>query len=629
MLAKLGLHGLCQTLAREGQKHQINVNTIAPLAGSRITEGVMPPALLDALKPEYVSPFVAYLCHQNCTETGSIFELGAGFCAKLRWERAEGALLRVDHPTFNPSAISAVITKACNFDKVTHPSSMNDVDWMGLVNESKKLGPNATKGQLNFKGITVLVTGSGGGLGRAYALMFGALGANVVVNDLNQNAANKVVDTITQKGGIAVANYDNILNADAMISKIIEKFGRIDVVVNNAGILKDRSFAKMKPEDWDNVLTVHLKGTYLVTKAVWPHMLNQKYGRIINTSSAVGLYGNFGQANYSAAKAAIIALSASISLEGKRHNILVNTIAPNAGTQMTATILPKEIVEVLKPDYVAPLVGFLAHESNTITGSVFEVGSGWFAKVRWQRSEGVSLQTTELKVSDVEEAWSKICDFDGANQYPKTPEESFKTIVKSLSSPKTSSSQKPTVFSYTFRDVIIYHLGIGFDQKSLEYVYEGGPLSIFPTFYVLPGFHDMMQIDMSKYLKGFDPTMLLHGEQYLEVADFTNPNGGSLISTSEVIENVDKGKGTVMTVRTITKDAQSSKIVAINHGTTFNRKAKPVKQISRHSTADSAADRLFDLSVFQNPPDFEKSERIPSNNAVLYRLSGDLNPLHM
>ena len=126
----------------------------------------------------------------------------------------------------------------------------------------RNLGQMPRKGQLSFEGVTVLVTGSGGGLGRAYALMFGALGANVVVNDLSQNAANKVVDTITQKGGIAVANYDNVLNADAMISKIIEKFGRIDVVVNNAGILRDRSFAKMKPEDWDNVLAVHLKGTY-------------------------------------------------------------------------------------------------------------------------------------------------------------------------------------------------------------------------------------------------------------------------------------------------------------------------------------------------------------------------------
>ena len=184
--AKLGLHGFCQTLAREGKKHNIHVNTIAPLAGSRITEGVLPPALLEALKPEHVSPFVAFLCHQECTETGSIFELGAGFCAKLRWERAEGALLRVDHPSFNPSAIGATIDKACSFEKAMHPSSMNEVDWMGLVKESKKRGANPVKGQLEFRGRTVLITGSGGGLGRAYALMFGALGANVVVNDLNE-----------------------------------------------------------------------------------------------------------------------------------------------------------------------------------------------------------------------------------------------------------------------------------------------------------------------------------------------------------------------------------------------------------------------------------------------------------
>ena len=317
-----------------------------------------------------------------------------------------------------------------------------------------------------------------------------------------------------------------------MISKVLDRFGRIDVVVNNAGILRDRSFAKMKHEDWDGVLAVHLKGTYSVTKAAWPHMLKQKYGRIINTSSAVGLYGNFGQANYSAAKAAIMAFSASVSLEGKRYNILVNTIAPNAGTQMTATILPKEIVDVLKPDYVAPLVGYLAHETNTITGSVFEVGSGWYAKVRWQRSEGASLPTTGLRVRDVEEAWPRICDFGGANQYPKTPQESFETIIKSLSDPKREISARPVSFYYTFRDVIIYHLGIGFNQDDTKYVYEGGPLTIFPTFYVLPGFHAMMQVDMNKLLSGFDPTMLLHGEQYLEVVELTDPASGSLISTS-------------------------------------------------------------------------------------------------
>ena len=314
---------------------------------------------------------------------------------------------------------------------------MNDVDWMGLVNESKKLGPNAVKDQLSFKGVTVLVTGSGGGLGRAYALMFGALGANVVVNDLNENAANKVVDAITQKGGIAIANYDNVLHADTMISKIIEEFGRIDVVVNNAGILRDRSFAKMKSEDWDSVLTVHLKGTYLVTKAAWPHMLNQKYGRIINTSSAVGLYGNFGQANYSAAKAAIIAFSASICTRGKETQY----IGQHNSTKRRNSNDCNHITQGNRGSVKARLRGSIRWISWHTRQTQSRVPCLKWVLDGLPRFVGKEVREClcrrpELKVKDVEEAWPTICDFSRANQYPKTPEESFKTIIKSLNSSK-------------------------------------------------------------------------------------------------------------------------------------------------------------------------------------------------
>lgn len=180
----------------------------------------------------------------------------------------------------------------------------------------------------------------------------------------------------------------------------------------------------------DLVHRVHLRGTYKVLKAAWPHMVKQKYGRIINTTSAVGLYGNFGQANYSAAKAGTVALSNTLALEGARSNIIVNTIAPNAGTRMTATVMPPEMVEALKPDYVAPLVAYLGHESNQETGGVFEVGSGWMAKVRWQRTGGVGFPVNKpLLPEHIAAKWAEITNFeDGRATYPTSTQESFAAV---------------------------------------------------------------------------------------------------------------------------------------------------------------------------------------------------------
>lgn len=176
---------------------------------------------------------------------------------------------------------------------------------MGLLEKAKALPGNPDAGPLRFNGRVVIVTGAGGGLGRAYALLFGRLGANVVVNDLGgpsngqPAAADKVVAEIKAAGGNAVANYNSVEDGDKIVEMALQTFGKVDVLVNNAGILRDKSFTKMTDQDWDLVQRVHLRGTYKTSKAVWPVFLKQKYGRIINTSSAVGLQGNFGQANYS------------------------------------------------------------------------------------------------------------------------------------------------------------------------------------------------------------------------------------------------------------------------------------------------------------------------------------------
>lgn len=193
-------------------------------------------------------------------------------------------------------------------------------------------------------------------------------------------AADLVVEEIKKAGGEAVANYDSVTDGDKIVQTAISAFGRIDVLVNNAGILRDVSFAKMKDQDWDLIYDVHLKGSYKTSKAAWEHMKNQKYGRILMVTSAAGLYGNFGQTNYSAMKLALVGFANSLSIEGAKLGIKVNTIAPLAGSRMTETIMPPDFVKALKPEFVTPLVAYLTHEATEQTGGVFEVGAGWISK---------------------------------------------------------------------------------------------------------------------------------------------------------------------------------------------------------------------------------------------------------
>ena len=244
--------------------------------------------------------------------------------------------------------------------------------------------------ELRFDGKVAIVTGAGNGLGRAYALLLGSRGASVVVNDLGKsvkgeadgsgNPADMVVAEIKKAGGKAVANYDSVEFGDKIVKTAVDAFGTVDIVINNAGILRDISFQKMSELDWDLIMKVHLKGAYSVTRAAWNIMREKKYGRIINTGSSAGIYGSFGQVNYAAAKLGLWGFTQSLAKEGEKRNIRRNCIAHLAGTRMTATVMPAEVVEALSPDYVAPFVAFLAHDSCSENGGLFEVGAGYIAK---------------------------------------------------------------------------------------------------------------------------------------------------------------------------------------------------------------------------------------------------------
>lgn len=275
--------------------------------------------------------------------------------------------------------------------------------------------------RLDFEGRVAVVTGAGGGLGRSHALAFAARGAKVVVNDLggspsgqgaSASAAQKVVDEIKAAGGEAVANTDSVEQGERIIETAMDTYGRVDVLVNNAGILRDSSFQKMSVEDWELIIRVHLNGSFRTTHAAWPHMRAQGYGRVIMTASGAGIYGNFGQANYSAAKLGLYGFARTLAVEGGSKNINVNTIAPLAASRLTETVMPKALLDALKPELVTPLVLWLCHDSCEASGKLVEVGGGWYAGVDWERSKGIALGCTgEVSAEQIAEQWDRIVDF--------------------------------------------------------------------------------------------------------------------------------------------------------------------------------------------------------------------------
>ena len=273
----------------------------------------------------------------------------------------------------------------------------------------------------------IVVTGAGGGLGREYALTLAKEGASVVVNDLGgardgtgagSAMADQVVAEIKDAGGRAVANYDSVAEsegAENIVKTALDEFGAIHGVVSNAGILRDGTFHKMPFENWDSVLKVHLYGGYNVIRAAWPHFREQSYGRVVVATSTSGLFGNFGQANYSAAKLGLVGLINTLAQEGAKYNIKANALAPIAATRMTQDILPPEVFEKLTPEYVAPVVAYLCTEEVPDTGSIFIVGGGKVQRAALFQNDGVTFSDVP-SVDDVAAKWNEIDDLSAAEQ---------------------------------------------------------------------------------------------------------------------------------------------------------------------------------------------------------------------
>ena len=293
------------------------------------------------------------------------------------------------------------------------------------------------KVQLRFDDRVAVVTGAGAGLGRVYALELAKRGAKVVVNDLggprdgsgegSTRAADQVVEEIKALGGQAVANYDSVSTPEggqAIIQTAVDAFGRVDILINNAGILRDKTLAKMEPESWRAVLDVHLNGAYHVTRPAFLKMRENGYGRIIMTTSAAGLFGNFGQSNYSAAKLGLVGFMNTLKLEGEKHNIRVNTVAPIAATRLTEDVLPPDLFEKLKPEFVTPLVLYLCTEGCKETGLVFNAGIGYFSRAAVVSGPGITIGDgkTIPTMEEIHQHWEAINNLEGAKEFTNVTE---------------------------------------------------------------------------------------------------------------------------------------------------------------------------------------------------------------
>ena len=277
---------------------------------------------------------------------------------------------------------------------------------------------------IRFDGRVAIVTGAGGGLGRQHALALAARGASVVVNDLGgtldgsgatPKAAQAVADEIVAAGGKAIANGASVTDfaaVQAMVAAAVKEWGRVDILVNNAGILRDKSFAKMEVDDFRLVLDVHLMGAVHCTKAVWELMRERNYGRIVMTTSSSGLYGNFGQANYGAAKMALVGLMQTLSIEGAKHDIRVNCLAPTAATRMTENLMPEAVLKLLGPEAVTPgLLALVAEDAPT--RAILCAGAGAFERAHVTLTHGVHIGAGADAPERIAAAMGGISDREG------------------------------------------------------------------------------------------------------------------------------------------------------------------------------------------------------------------------
>ena len=280
---------------------------------------------------------------------------------------------------------------------------------------------------ITFKNRVAIVTGAGEGIGRQYALDLAKRGAKVVVNDIGRGkdqsrTADKVVDEIKRAGGKAVASFESVATMKGgknIVAAAMDNFGRVDILINNAGVLRDKTFMKMTEEQWDDVIAVHLKGAFCVTQPAVKIMKENRYGRIVFTASSSGMYGNFGQSNYGAAKMGVIGIMNTLKLETARYNIKINTVAPNASTGMTQGVFTDEVAKRIRPEFNTPIVTWLCSEENQESGMIFTMSAGWFARSAMVSGKGSCIGDTKrlIRAEEIRDQFDQIKSLDNALPY--------------------------------------------------------------------------------------------------------------------------------------------------------------------------------------------------------------------
>ncbi|XP_022112490.2 peroxisomal multifunctional enzyme type 2 [Pieris rapae] len=497
--------------------------------------------------------------------------------------------------------------------------------------------------QLRFDGRVAVVTGAGGGLGKAYALLLGSRGAKVVVNDLGSardgigksNFADEVVREIKAKGGEAVADYNSVVEGEKIIKTALDNYGRIDILINNAGILRDRSFQKMSEQDWDLVHAVHLKGAYKTTQAAWDAFKKQKFGRVVMTSSNAGLMGNFGQSNYSAAKMGLVGLASTLAIEGAKYNIKVNTIVPTAASRLTEDILPPDMFQAMKPELIAPVVAYMVHESFEDNGVIIDSTLGFAHKAHLVRSQGVPLRKNPadpVTIESVREKWAEVVNMNGARRIDKIAEVTLDLVqnLQDFEDRSKMDSVHPSywsTYSYNSKDLVCYALGVGasvVNPSDLKFLYESHEqFTALPTFFILPGMCMESPVVGNAMPKGkyADFTNILHGEQYVEFfGDFPGTEG-NFTTRNYVVDVLDKGSSAIALVNSeVYQDKElvirtQQHIFVVGQGG-FNGPRSSDKAVGV-------------LPPPKRSPDAVVEQRTAEDQAALYRLSGDLNPLHI
>ncbi|CAH2042285.1 unnamed protein product, partial [Iphiclides podalirius] len=497
--------------------------------------------------------------------------------------------------------------------------------------------------QLRFDNRVAVVTGAGGGLGKAYALLLASRGAKVVVNDLGggrdgsgkSTFADAVVQEIKNKGGVAVADYNSVVEGEKIIKTAIANFGRVDILINNAGILRDKSFSKMTEQDWDLIQAVHLKGAFKTTQAVWEIFRKQKYGRVVMTSSNAGLFGNFGQANYSAAKMGLVGLANTLAIEGAKYNIKVNTIVPTAASRLTEDILPPEMFQAMKPELIAPVVAYMVHETFPENGAVIDSTLGYATKHHLVRSIGTPLRkkpADPVTVESVMEAWPQVVNMRNCYRLDKIAEVTVDLVEKLQEFEERSrlDSEKEAYWSnynYNSKDLVLYALGVGasvVNPTDLKFLYESHEsFMALPTFFILPGMVMESPI-VGKSMppgKHADFTNILHGEQYIEfLGDFPGTDGEFTVR-NYVVDMLDKGSSAVAIVNS---EVYQNKTLAF-------RTQQHVFVVGQGGFGGprNSAKSVNVLPAPKRPADAVLEQRTSEDQAALYRLSGDLNPLHI